>query len=60
MANPLPGNLAPWLWAAGSLVLLGMLFLASAPARGQSCSPPPAGLVSWWPADGNANDIAGS
>ncbi|HWH70851.1 MAG TPA: immunoglobulin domain-containing protein, partial [Candidatus Sulfotelmatobacter sp.] len=25
-----------------------------------SCSAPPAGLVSWWPADGNANDIAGS
>src|SRR5262249_52152799 len=22
-----------------------------------SCTPPPAGLVSWWPGDGNANDI---
>jgi O-glycosyl hydrolase len=25
-----------------------------------SCSSPPAGLVGWWPGDGNANDIAGT
>jgi len=25
-----------------------------------SCSPPPAGLVGWWPGDGDANDIAGT
>ena len=24
-----------------------------------ACTPPPAGLVSWWPAEGNANDIVG-
>jgi len=24
------------------------------------CLPPPAGLVGWWPGDGNANDIVGS
>src|SRR5207249_3535179 len=24
-----------------------------------SCAPPPAGLVSWWPGDGNADDIVG-
>ncbi len=24
------------------------------------CAPPPAGLVSWWPGDGNANDIIGT
>src|SRR5262249_55983069 len=24
-----------------------------------SCTPPPPGLVSWWPGDGNANDIRG-
>jgi hypothetical protein len=23
------------------------------------CTPPPAGMVSWWPGDGNANDIKG-
>src|SRR5204863_85354 len=22
-----------------------------------SCTPPPAGMVSWWPGDGNADDI---
>ena len=26
-------------------------------ARAQTCVEPPAGLVSWWPGDGNANDI---
>ena len=25
----------------------------------QPCSPPPAGLVSWWPLDGNALDAKG-
>ena len=24
------------------------------------CTPPPSGMVSWWPGDGNANDIQGS
>lgn len=27
---------------------------------GGNCVPPPAGLVSWWPGDGNANDILGA
>ena len=25
-----------------------------------TCTTPPSGMVSWWPADGNANDITGS
>jgi hypothetical protein len=25
----------------------------------QPCTPPPPGMVSWWPGDGNANDIVG-
>jgi len=29
-------------------------------AYAQTCTPPPAGLVSWWPGDGNANDIVGN
>ncbi len=28
-------------------------------AGAQACVEPPAGLVSWWPADGNANDVQG-
>jgi len=24
------------------------------------CTPPPTGMISWWPAEGNANDIQGS
>ena len=30
------------------------------PALAQVCTLPPAGIVSWWPGDGNAHDIAGS
>jgi hypothetical protein len=34
---------------------LGMTEIASA----QTCVPPPPGMVSWWPGDGDANDITG-
>jgi hypothetical protein len=27
---------------------------------GGTCTPPPSGLVSWWPGEGNANDIIGN
>ena len=27
------------------------------PTAEATCAPPPSGLISWWPADGNANDI---
>ncbi len=40
-----------------------LLALASAPAAfgaSGSCLPPPSGLTSWWPGDGNANDIVGT
>ena len=30
------------------------------PAVAQPCTPPPTGLVSWWPGDGNPNDIQDS
>src|SRR2546430_4149425 len=29
-------------------------------AAAQSCTPPPSGMVAWFPGDGNANDIQGS
>jgi hypothetical protein len=29
-------------------------------AQTSSCTPPPSGMTSWWPGDGNANDIAGN
>ena len=29
-------------------------------AQEMSCTPPPAGIVGWWPAEGNANDIIGT
>jgi Concanavalin A-like lectin/glucanases superfamily len=29
------------------------------PIAAPTCVPPPSGLISWWPGDGNANDIVG-
>ena len=40
----------------GLLLLLLFTLIGNAAAQ-QTCTPPPPGLVSWWPADGNANDI---
>lgn len=39
------------------LVLAGNAFVSD--AKAQSCVTPPPGLVSWWPGDGNADDIIG-
>ena len=44
------------------LVLLTALFALTAALSASAaavCQPPPAGLVGWWPGDGNANDITG-
>lgn len=38
-----------------SVFALGMTEIASV----QTCVPPPSGMVSWWPGDGDANDITG-
>lgn len=39
------------------MITLVAIFLPST-VLAQMCSQPPAGLVSWWPGDGNVNDIA--
>ena len=41
-----------------SATVLGLLATNNAVA--QTCTPPPPDMVSWWPGDGNANDIQGS
>ena len=45
-------------------VVLGLLLIAMATpafrAAAADCSAAAASLVSWWPGDGNANDIAGT
>ena len=41
-----------------ALWLLASLLTSSA-IYAQNCVVPPLGLVSWWPGDGNANDIVG-
>lgn len=35
------------------------VLVASVPAFGQTCVSPPDGLVSWWPAEGDATDVVG-
>ncbi|MDQ5846366.1 MAG: LamG domain-containing protein [Acidobacteriota bacterium] len=47
------------------IVLMGVLIsLLIFPSVGvtfpQHCTPPPSDLVTWWPGDGNANDISGN
>jgi hypothetical protein len=42
------------------VAVVALSLAALAPQAGaQTCTSPPAGLVAWWPADGNADDIAG-
>jgi hypothetical protein len=44
-------------WRTGLILLLGLVAVLRADA---ACSPATAGLVGWWPGDGNANDIIGT
>src|SRR5215472_14362233 len=37
-----------------------LLMVIAASVQAQGCDPAPSGLVGWWPAEGNANDIAGA
>ena len=43
----------------GGLILI-LSLVAISHAGAQTCVQPPSGLVSWWPADGNAADIYGA
>ena len=48
------------LLALFTLILGSAIYFAHLSARAQDthlCTPPPTGMVSWWPGDGNANDI---
>ena len=50
-------------WAIPSAIVLALSASGNtsqpAHSQGGGCVAPPAGLVSWWPGDGNANDIWG-
>jgi CSLREA domain-containing protein len=41
-------------------VLCGIFLVSSTSILAQTCTPPPAGMIAWFPGDGNANDIQGS
>jgi hypothetical protein len=40
-------------------LLLFLTLVAAIAQQAPVCTPPPSGLVAWWPADGNTNDIVG-
>jgi hypothetical protein len=46
------------------LTIYRLLFLAvlvmALPCRAANCTVPPTGIVGWWPAEGDANDISGT
>ena len=46
------------LWPLVLVSVIALIPAAEVHAQ-QQCVPPPSALVSWWPGDGNANDIAG-
>ena len=37
-----------------------LIMLATSAVQAAGCDPAPSGLVGWWPAEGNANDIVGT
>ena len=47
------------LFGAGLAILIGLAITDSNQAQAQACVAPPAGLVAWWPGDGNTDDIVG-
>jgi len=57
------GNCLVWrvrrLGDFGTQLLIG-LALCTVGLHAQNCAPPPPGLVSWWPGNGNANDLVGA
>jgi len=48
------------LYAAGGQLPSGTITGALETYPAFECAPPPSGLVSWWPGDGNANDLTGA
>src|SRR5579871_4662276 len=45
----------------GLLAVAAALGLANPPAAGAAdCDPPPAGIIGWWPGQGNATNVAGT
>lgn len=42
------------------LLQIFLVLAAASAVRAASCDPPPSGIVGWWPAEGNANDIIGT
>ncbi len=54
-------NLPSLVLGAFSLAAVALLCLLPAyQASSADCAPPPSGIISWWQAEGNARDLAGT
>jgi hypothetical protein len=56
-AASLPGNWQVRLFYNNALLFTDSFTISTGSGV---CTPPPAGMVGWWPGDGNANDIRGA
>src|SRR4051794_26774148 len=43
-----------------SVIVLGLCLFGAGQRAAADCVAPPANMVSWWPGDGNTNDIQGT
>src|SRR5690349_8135497 len=50
----------PWVNRLACLITLICIGVIRHEVDAADCLPPPSGLVSWWPGEGNANDIISS
>jgi len=53
-------KMEPLVRVMGVVFCAGALMLVAVPTQAQQCFPAPAGLVSWWPGDGDAKDLQGA
>jgi uncharacterized repeat protein (TIGR01451 family) len=58
-ARPRPSSRSVWgvVWL---VLAISFAWADGAAGQVQQCATPPSGLVSWWPGDGNPNDIIGT
>ena len=60
MKHQLSVNLRLTKWLLLALVAMASVLSSNAMPAPPACVPAPSGLVSWWPGEGNANDVIGA
>jgi len=57
--HPMMNFCLPPAWKT-HLLQIFLVLVATSAVQAAGCDPPPSGIVAWWPAEGNANDIVGT